>query len=53
MRRLLWAQFCIGVFVLAIPALLGVPANAVLFWGNVFSGVAIMLVSLWLIYGEL
>jgi len=52
MRCLLWAQFGIGIFVLVLPAILGIPGKAVLFWGNVFAGVAIMLISLWLLFGE-
>lgn len=52
MRRLIWAQFGIGAVVLVLPSALGVPGNAVLLWGNVFAGAAIMLISLWLLFGE-
>ena len=52
MRYFLWIQLGVGAFVAVFPAMLGISGNTVMFWGNVFAGVTIMLISLWLLFGE-
>ncbi|HDH31173.1 MAG TPA: hypothetical protein ENH26_00110 [Candidatus Wolfebacteria bacterium] len=46
-----WFQLVLGLWVIISPWLLGFYVNNVALWSNVVAGAAIVILSLWMIFG--
>lgn len=47
-----WVRLVLGVWVLLSPWILGLNQISVIMWSNLAVGVALILMSLWRIFGE-
>lgn len=45
-----WVQLALGAWIMVSPWLLGFSSITAMTWGNVFAGLAIILVNLWAIF---
>lgn len=52
MKRLNWAILVFGIWIIVSPWILGFYSLSVATWSNVFSGVLIVVLSLWGLFGE-
>jgi len=47
-----WVQLVIGVWILISPWILGFSSISVMMWSNLLCGTAVMLINLWIIFGN-
>ncbi|MBI2591126.1 MAG: SPW repeat protein [Candidatus Brennerbacteria bacterium] len=51
-KKNIWVQLILGVWIFVSPWLLGFYEINLALWSNLIAGIAIVILSLWLIYGE-
>lgn len=52
MKYIGWAELVLGIWILASPWILGFSDITLALWSNLITGVVVVIVSLWGLFGE-